>query len=99
MASRRPRRGGSPPEARWRATAGRGEQGRPAREDSVAVVCTQRARCPPLAPPLSWERRPRPCPRMTLSDLIDLEAQLGRDRDADPAALEARDRRRAALRA
>lgn len=30
---------------------------------------------------------------MTLSDLIDLEAQLGSDRDADPAALEARDRR------
>src|SRR3954468_12725610 len=28
---------------------------------------------------------------MTVSDLIDLEAQLGRDRDGDPAALEARD--------
>jgi Protein of unknown function (DUF2868) len=29
---------------------------------------------------------------MTLADLVDLEAQLLRDRDADPAALEARDR-------
>jgi hypothetical protein len=29
---------------------------------------------------------------MTLPDLVDLEAQLARDRDADPAALEARDR-------
>jgi hypothetical protein len=29
---------------------------------------------------------------MTLADLIDLEAQLARDRDADPAALAARDR-------
>ncbi len=29
---------------------------------------------------------------MTLSDLIDLEAQLGRDSGADPAALQARDR-------
>lgn len=29
---------------------------------------------------------------MTLADLVDLEAQLGRDRDADPEALEARDR-------
>jgi len=30
--------------------------------------------------------------RMTLVDLIDLEAQLSRDREADPRALEARDR-------
>lgn len=30
---------------------------------------------------------------MTLADVIDLEAQLGRDRDADPEALDARDRR------
>ena len=30
---------------------------------------------------------------MTLSDLIDLETQLAHDRDADPATLEARDRR------
>jgi hypothetical protein len=30
---------------------------------------------------------------MTLSDLLDLEAQLARDREADPAMLEARDRR------
>ncbi|HYG67793.1 MAG TPA: hypothetical protein VD838_09045, partial [Anaeromyxobacteraceae bacterium] len=29
---------------------------------------------------------------MTLAELVDLEAQLLRDRDADPAALEARDR-------
>ncbi len=29
---------------------------------------------------------------MTLADLIDLEVQLARDRDADPAAVEARDR-------
>ena len=29
---------------------------------------------------------------MTLSDLIDLEAQLARDREADLAVLEARDR-------
>jgi hypothetical protein len=29
---------------------------------------------------------------VTLADLIDLEAQLARDRDADPAALAARDR-------
>ena len=29
---------------------------------------------------------------MTLADLIDLEAQLARDRDADPTAVEARDR-------
>ena len=29
---------------------------------------------------------------MTLSDLIDLEAQLARDRDADPVTVEARDR-------
>ncbi|HET9599511.1 MAG TPA: hypothetical protein VFP65_28305, partial [Anaeromyxobacteraceae bacterium] len=30
---------------------------------------------------------------MTLADLIDLEAQLARDRDADPADLAARDRK------
>ena len=29
---------------------------------------------------------------MTLADLIDLEAQLSRDRDGDPDALAARDR-------
>ena len=29
---------------------------------------------------------------MTLADLVDLEAQLSRDRDAEPAALEVRDR-------
>src|SRR2546423_330732 len=51
----------------------------------------------PSSSDAAWLRRRRSAPglicseTMKLADLIDLEAQLARDRSADPAALEARD--------